>query len=543
MRLTLFTAGDDRAGAAWRLDVNRRTLTPVGGSSAVKVSEKATTLLVLLAAKRVDQAARSDMGWVALTEVSELRAWVARTSTSLAAQVRREVKHVHLVMPNAIETPPGAVLKGPFRLRITPRIVRQISDVVSGLRLPLARERAVALARSFSRGSSARNRFGARCGTTTNPVSSCRTHRRSMARWPPTRCSVGALCHIVGAKRLREMGGSRPRARQSMRGKPQTAAKAETNVVTRRYLEASAALQLAWLHYRQGDLDSAERAVNTADAEATGSALFRLRGQLLNLRSLIMRAQGRYHAALDDLGHAARLFFAEGDLFHLFAVYHNLACLLAAEAAVEEDMPRRKAMYRQALLISRRNEAYCKQYGIGQNSVVNKLLQVALLRKLGDAANAFRVAESAERKALETQNFPELFSAHRHLLRFSSPRATFARPSRPARRRWRLYHRQHRDGRPRGSIEIDGRTPAGFRRRRGHRQAPTRGSESKTGHDRGRVEVAWQSLAALMRSRGPGCLPVEPGHSTLHHQPVECDARQHQYRRHRIRSSRSPASR
>lgn len=474
MRLTLFTAGDDRAGAAWRLDVNRRTLTPVGGGRAVKVSEKATTLLVLLAAKRVDQAARSDMGWVALTEVSELRAWVGpRTSTSLAAQVRREVKHVHLVMPNAIETPPGAVLKGPFRLRITPRIVGRISDVVSGLRLPLARERAVASGEELFSWLERTEPIWRSLWYYDKP-GELMSNTPALDGTLAADALVGALCHIVGAKRLREMG-EYDRARQSI-AEAQTAAKAETNVVTRRYLEASAALQLAWLHYRQGDLDSAERAVNTADAEATGSALFRLRGQLLNLRSLIMRAQGRYHAALDDLGHAARLFFAEGDLFHLFAVYHNLACLLAAEAAVEEDMPRRKAMYRQALLISRRNEAYCKQYGIGQNSVVNKLLQVALLRKLGDAANAFRVAESAERKALETQNFPELFSAHRHLLEIlvaqghlreaeSASATTVAALSSPAQRRQatRLY-REIMDERPQASGDGAG---TGRRRRAG----------------------------------------------------------------------------
>ncbi len=71
-------------------------------------------------------------------------------------------------------------------------------------------------------------------------------------------------------------------------------------------------------------------------------------------------------------------------------------------------------MLRQALAYSKKNEAYCRQYGLGRNSVLNRLLQVGLHRMLGHASTALRVATEAERLALESQNFPDAMKAHRH---------------------------------------------------------------------------------------------------------------------------------
>lgn len=352
------------------------------------------------------------MGWVELEEVSELKAWVGpRTSTSLAAQVRREIKHVHRYCPGLVETPAGAMLRGPFRLALVPHADGDLVEMLKEVRLTLARsedvcssdalfswlERSEPIWRSFY--------YYDKPG---EALSSIPVLDPSLV----DDFLVRSIACIGVAKRLRDVGAYR-RARRAV-DEAIAAAGSVPNVAFRQYLKASATLELAWLNYRMGRLDDAERELNAADASATGSALFRLRGQLLNLRSLIMRSRGRYAAALEDLGQAARLFFVEGDLFHLFAVYHNLACLIAAEAEEDADPARRSSMFRRALSYSKRNEAYCRRYGIGHNSVLHKLLQVGIHRQLGNVSLALRVAADAERAALDSQNFPDAMQAHRH---------------------------------------------------------------------------------------------------------------------------------
>jgi len=221
-----------------------------------------------------------------------------------------------------------------------------------------------------------------------------------------------ALAALGSANRLRE-SGAYGKAERVLKAAA-AAADDEPHLPLRHHLHVMCSLEHAWLSYRTGDLDATERWLASADAIATNGALLRLRGQMLNLRSLVRRSRGLYSASLDDLRHAARLFIAEGDLFHLFAVYHNLACLIAAEAGEDSDSSRRCAMFRQALSYSQRNEAYCRHYGIGRNSVLNKLLQVGLHRELGNANLALQAAGDAERLALDSQNFPDAMRAHRH---------------------------------------------------------------------------------------------------------------------------------
>jgi hypothetical protein len=211
---------------------------------------------------------------------------------------------------------------------------------------------------------------------------------------------------------LRELGASNE-AKRSLE-LAASAARNERFIPLRQQLQALCGLQHAWLNYRLGDLDSAERWLAAADAVALNTPQLKLRGQGLNLRSLVKRSRGLYAAALNDLWHAARLFLVEGDLFHLFAVYHNLACLITAQAERLSDSSRRSAMFRQALNYSQRNEAYCRRYGIGRNSVLNKLLQVGLHRELGNTRLALLVAADAEQLALDSQNFPDAMKAHRH---------------------------------------------------------------------------------------------------------------------------------
>jgi hypothetical protein len=225
---------------------------------------------------------------------------------------------------------------------------------------------------------------------------------------------VAALAYIVRGKRLRELGANDD-ARRAVE-QAALAARNEPYRPLRQHLQALCALEHGWRNYRRGDLDATERALAAADDLATSGAHLKLRGRALSLRSLVRRSQGLYTAALEDLWHIARLFMVEGDLLQLFAVYHNLACLVAAQAEHASDHAQQRAMFRQALNYSRRNEVYCGKYGIGHNSVMNKLLQVGLHRRLGQPAAASRIALEAEQLALESQNFPEALKAHRHRL-------------------------------------------------------------------------------------------------------------------------------
>lgn len=413
MRLTLFGEAklEGRSRLGWVLDRDASSIGPTGPGVASRVTRKAVALLLLLASRRLDASSGASLGWVEPWEISNLKEWAgARTPESLAAQVRREIKALHRICPGLVETPQASQLKGPFRLICAPRADRRTQHALAELSAPLGGtvastseslyswlERTEPVWRSFH--------YFDKPG---EALSSVPIIDDAISRDP----LVKALACIGSAKRLREVGayGKAKRAIEMAAA----AAHDEPYLLVRQHLQALCSLQHAWLNYRTGDLDAAERWLASADAIATNSARLRLRGQGLNLRSLIRRSRGLYAAALDDLSHAARLFVVEGDLFQLFAVYHNLACLIAAEAEAQSDSSRRCAMFRQALIYSQRNEAYCRRYGIGHNSVLNKLLQVGLHRELGDPHLALQVAGDAERLALDSQNFPDAMTAHRH---------------------------------------------------------------------------------------------------------------------------------
>lgn len=377
-----------------------------------RVSRKAGELLLLLASRRVDASSASSLGWVRLSDIPNLREWAGvRTPASLAAQVRREIKVIHRVCPGMVDTPAGGQLKGPFRLTYVPRVDRPTRHALAEMYAPLdSNDKALTgeslyswlehtepIWRSFH--------YFDKAG---EALSNVPTFDDTVTLDP----LALALASIGSAKRMRELGAY-GKAKQALAA-ASTAANGEPNVPVRQHLQVMCSLEHAWLSYRAADLDAAERWLASADAIATSGALLRLRGQMLNLRSLVNRSRRRYPASLDDLRHAARLFVVEGDLFHLFAVYHNLACLIAAEAGEPSNSTRRSAMFRQALTYSQRNEAYCRHYGIGHNSVLNKLLQVGLHRELGEPHRALQIAVEAERLALECQNFPDARRAHRH---------------------------------------------------------------------------------------------------------------------------------
>ncbi len=414
MRVTLFDGPElnGRRRVGWVLDQATSSIKLPGRGGAVRVTRKAAALLLLLASRRLDADSSSSLGWVELSEIPNLREWAgARTSASLAAQVRREFKALHHVCPGLVEAPAGSQLKGPFRLTSPPRADRRTQEALAELYAPLGSnegsftneslyswlERTEPIWRSFH--------YFDKVG---EALSSFPTFDDTVTPDPLAR----ALASIGSAKRMREVGEFEE-ARQALEVAA-VAAHHELHLPLRQHLQVMCALEHAWLSYRTGDLDAAERWLASADAIATSGALLRLRGQMLNLRSLVRRSRGLYSASLDDLHQAARLFIAEGDLFHLFAIYHNLACLIAAEAAEDPDSSRRSDMFRQALTYSQRNEAYCHHYGIGHNSVLNRLLQVGLHRELGNTNLALQAAGDAERLALDSQNFPDAMRAHRH---------------------------------------------------------------------------------------------------------------------------------
>lgn len=414
MRVTLFDVPgpNGRRRVGWLLDHATSSIRGPGRGVAVRVSHKAAAFLLLLVSRRLDVSSASNSGWVELSEIQGLREWAgARTSASLAAQVRREIKAVHHICPGCVESPAGSQLKGPFRLASVPRADRSTQQALAALFAPLAStekamtsdalyswlERTEPIWRSFH--------YFDKAG---EALSSFPTFDDN-ANLDPLAKALAAIC---SAKRLRELGEYDKAEREL--DVAAGAAEDEPHLPLRQYLQVMCALEHAWLRYRTGDLDGAERWLACTDAVATSAAPLRLRGQMLNLRSLVRRSRRLYSASLDDLRQAARLFVAEGDLLHLFAVYHNLACLIAAEAGEDPDSSRRIAMFRQALSYSQRNEAYCRHYDIGRNTVLNKLLQVGLHRELGSTHLALQVAGEAERMALDSQNFPDAMKAHRH---------------------------------------------------------------------------------------------------------------------------------
>lgn len=413
MRVTLFGGGvSGLSRVGWVLDLAAPAATLSGRGRTFRVSRKAGALLLLLASRRLDASSASSLGWVRLSDIPNIREWAGvRTSASLAAQVRREIKAIHQVCPGMVDTPGGAQLKGPFRLTCVPHVDRPTRQALAEMYAPIDSndrtltgeslyswlEQTEPIWRSFH--------YFDKAGEALSSVPAV----DDTVTLDPLAL---ALASIGSAKRMRELGAF-GEAKQALAAAA-TAAESEPNLPLRQHLQVMCSLEHAWLSYRAADLDAAERWLASADAIATSGALLRLRGQMLNLRSLVNRSRGLYSASLDDLRHAARLFIAEGDLFHLFAIYHNLACLIAAEAGELSNSTRRSAMFRQALSYSQRNEAYCRHYGIGHNSVLNKLLQVGLHRELGDPNLALQVASEAEQLALDSQNFPDAMRAHRH---------------------------------------------------------------------------------------------------------------------------------
>lgn len=414
MSLILFSAEALKAKrrSSWALDPSTFSIRPTGSGAAIRLTRKSVALVLLLASKRLDAGAGASMGWVELWEIANLKEWTgARTTASLAAQVRREIKGLHRICSGLVETPPGSRLRGPFRLACIPKADRLLQDILASI-APAndAMNRTSESLYAWLEGTEPVWRSFHYFDKPGEALSSLPAVDDSISRDPLVR----ALLHIGSAKRLREVGAYR-KAKQALE-LASHAAREEPHLSVREHLQALCMLQHAWLTYRGGNLDETERCLANADMIATSRTHLKLRAQCFSLRSLVRRSKRLYSAALEDLWHAARLFVVEGDLFQLFAVYHNLACLIAAEAAEQPDASRRRGMFRQALTYSQRNEVYCRQYGIGHNSVLNKLLQVGLHRELGEPDLALQVAGDAERLALDSQNFPDAMKAHRHRL-------------------------------------------------------------------------------------------------------------------------------
>src|SRR5690606_18765223 len=121
--------------------------------------------------------------------------------------------------------------------------------------------------------------------------------------------------------------------------------------------------------------------------------------------------------ALHDLSVAAECFAAEADVYHLFSVYHNLSCLVAERAAGDADDVRRQELLRQAIVYARRSDDYCRRYGVGQNSIVTRLLLASLYGNLGEHEDAAEWAQRARDDAMSRKNWAEAVSAHRAWLR------------------------------------------------------------------------------------------------------------------------------
>ncbi|MGD9905476.1 MAG: hypothetical protein AB7U83_18560 [Vicinamibacterales bacterium] len=394
-----------------RFDVETTEL--VNGRRRSRLPPKAAALLLLLTARRIE-ATTSSLGWVTPSEIAALDQWKGKhTSRSLLAQIRREVRRLNAFVPALVETPRGQLLRGPFRLSSSPIVDSHSRRRLAQLPCELTSVQTHTTAESLYRWLEAAEPIW-RANYFLDKPGEALSNLPVLGALAEPDTLVSALADLAAARRLRETGSYR--GAEHFIARAEAELQSEANIPLRQFLLGMSALQRAWICYRRRELDATERWLSAADALVVGDAVFGLRGQLLGLRSLVERSRGNLADAMRALSEAARLFLAHGDVFHLIATYHNAACIVAAEAELQSGAGRREAMFRTALRYSERNESYCRRYSIGQNSVLNKLLQVGLHKALGDFERALRVASDAEMKALESQNYPEALQAHRHRL-------------------------------------------------------------------------------------------------------------------------------
>lgn len=397
--------------STWTLDLARLHLSSSRGESTA-LTDKGAALLDLLLRAAIETAAKTRMGWITADDVTLLPAWSgSRTATSLFAQIRRELRRFDRMIPGLVETPARARVRGPWRLR--PRRLERVRGPIVDNRV------------SQPMGATSATDDPSRLFCWLEDAEPVWRHLHyfdkpgeAMSNLPllqgasVTDPLLRNLALLSTAKRLREEGryGSAARVLRAA----EDAARQEAQVPVRDQLLGMCAVQRAWLAYRRGDLNGAERWLGVAERCSLSGGGLKLRGPMLNLRSLVRRARGRLESALQDLREAARMSILDGDLFHLFAVYHNLACLVSVQADGEPDPDRRRSLYELALTYSQRNHAYCHRYGVGQNSVLHMLLQVGLHRRLGQLDDALRIADEAEHLAIDTQNYPDALKAHQH---------------------------------------------------------------------------------------------------------------------------------
>lgn len=414
MTIPVSTEGPSRARRARAIRVDLVNASAVSADGRLtRIRPKSFGLLARLACARVEDPAR-DGGWVTATEIAAAPQWEGiRTASSLHAQIRREIKWLASRSVDVIESHQGSSLKGPFRLRHRPRLT-------GDERRYLAKWRPRATTPAFRHPHELFTWLEA-----IEPVWRSAwlfdKGEAALLELPaaPVREGVGPLVATVAwvseARRLRDLG-KLDAAFAAMRH-ARRHARDEANESRRRYLSATCWLHVGWLEYRRGRYGAADRAVSQGVDEVGALGHLKLLGQLLSLRSLLLRRRRRFADALHDLSVAAECFAAEADVYHLFSVYHNLSCLVAERAAGDSDDVRRQESLRQAIVYARRSDDYCRRYAVGQNSIVTRLLLASLHARLGEYEVAAEWAQRARTDAVSRKNWVEAVSAHRAWLR------------------------------------------------------------------------------------------------------------------------------
>jgi tetratricopeptide (TPR) repeat protein len=416
---------DDSAAISWfRLEPVEQTLS--FRDQRLRLRKKSHAFLGRLVLCRLLD--RESDGWVTAQEVAQLPEWSGqRISTSLDAQIRREIKALVGLGVDLVETPPGKLLKGPFRLKIFPaRNVSDIDSLVSrfGHRAASTSKTAPGLfqwledAEPVWRAAHTFDKPGEALSNSTD------------AEFASNRVDpiVETQASISRARRLRELGDY-PGADAAI-ARAREAGARESRLDIRAHLVATCHLHEGWLRYREKRLKDAEHAVAVGLATIDGHAHLRVRGQLLTLRSLLYRSHRQYDEALADLWAASRLFFVEVDLHNLLSVYHNLSVLLSERASEEAHGDARRALLLLAIQCGKRSDDYCRQYHVGQNSVISKLQLASLYSKLDDGVHATRYAHEAFALSIENGNRPESVMAYNHLARLLQAKGQFAEAER-----------------------------------------------------------------------------------------------------------------
>lgn len=406
LNLTVLTAGGGTTRSP--LFVDARSLTVRQGRRSLVVSRRCFELLKALNDARLSGAHAAS--WeVSLDEIGALSAWHvkrARSTASLGAEVRREIKCLQRAGLDLVACSPRCLTTGPYWLKVEPFCSHTSTGIETrqrtGTVTPQRFARWLAISEAVWRSVYLWDKEGENLTRTLNAAA--------------ISDEFGPVPRVVAcidlAKRMRDAGGYDTAADASSTAL--RLVRKIDNPHLRTYFEATCHLQNGWTAYRRDKVPEAERFVQRGFEvlDGSGQGHLRVRGQLLTVRSLIRRRQNRYELALQDLWSSAECAFVDSDWLTLMSTYQNLS-YLAEELADKSTAPQeREDLIEFALQCSDRNSQLRRQLGLGFNTVVTDIHRAHLLGRMGRYDQAIDVAEQAFESARKTRNWPNVEDAH-----------------------------------------------------------------------------------------------------------------------------------